>query len=152
MKYNVISSDDHVEEPKDTWQSRVPARLRDRAPKVVRVADGDAWEVNGVRGKTIGLEAQAGKKFEEYKPSGESYDTIRKGSYDPHERIKDMDIDGVDAAIDLVRRMRAIRTVSNVRLRAAQTGADRLTTAQIDRIIAKSRRERRTQTRRTGHL
>lgn len=97
MKYNVISSDDHVEEPKDTWQARVPARLRDRAPKVVRVADGDAWEVNGVRGKTIGLEAQAGKKFEEYKPSGESYDTIRKGSYDPHERIKDMDIDGVDA-------------------------------------------------------
>src|SRR5579883_3619411 len=97
MKYNVISSDDHVEEPKDTWQSRVPAKLRDRAPKVVRVADGDAWEINGVRGKTIGLEAQAGKKFEEYKSSGESYDTIRKGSYDAHERLKDMDIDGVDA-------------------------------------------------------
>ena len=55
MKYNVISSDDHVEEPKDTWQARVPAKLRDRAPKVVRVADGDAWEVNGVRGKTMVL-------------------------------------------------------------------------------------------------
>jgi predicted TIM-barrel fold metal-dependent hydrolase len=95
--YNVISSDDHVEEPKDTWQSRVPAKLRDRAPRVVRVEDGDAWEINGVRGRTIGLEAQAGKKFEDYKASGESYDTIRKGSYDPHERLKDMDIDGVDA-------------------------------------------------------
>ena len=97
--YNVISSDDHVEEPKDTWQSRVPAKLHDRAPKVVRVPEGDAWEINGVRGKTIGLEAQAGKKFEEYKPSGESYDTIRKGSYDPGERLKDMDIDGVDAQV-----------------------------------------------------
>ncbi|MGH8430113.1 MAG: hypothetical protein ACREUF_06890 [Solimonas sp.] len=55
-----------------------------------------------------------------------------------------------DVANDLVRRMRAIRTVSNMRLRAAQMGAAKLTMAQIDRIIAKGRRERRTQARRTG--
>ena len=95
--YRVISSDDHVEESKDTWQTRVPAKLRERAPKVVRVPDGDAWQIDGVTGRTIGLEAQAGKKFEDYKSSGESFDTIRKGAWDPVERLKDMDTDGVDA-------------------------------------------------------
>jgi antitoxin (DNA-binding transcriptional repressor) of toxin-antitoxin stability system len=55
-----------------------------------------------------------------------------------------------DAALDLVHRMRAIRTVGEIRLRAARTGVDKLTMAQIDKIIAKSRRERRARTKRTG--
>jgi len=55
-----------------------------------------------------------------------------------------------DAALDLVHRMRAIRRVGEIRLRAARTGVDKLTMAQIDKIIAKSRRERRARTKRTG--
>src|SRR5260370_40887087 len=94
--YNVISSDDHVEEPKDTWQSRVPAGLRDRAPRVVRVEDGDAWEINGVRGRTIGLEAQARKKFADHKASGEPFDTSRQGFFDPRKRPQDNDHHGLD--------------------------------------------------------
>ena len=48
---------------------------------------------------TLGMEVPAGKKFEEYKATGETYDSIRKGSFDPVERLKDMDIDGVDAQV-----------------------------------------------------
>ncbi|MGO9057698.1 MAG: amidohydrolase family protein [Candidatus Binataceae bacterium] len=97
-QYQLISADDHVQEPPDTWQKRVPARFRDRAPKVVRTEQGDAWVIDG-QATTLGMEVQAGKKFEEYKATGETYDSIRKGSFDPVERLKDMDIDGVDAQV-----------------------------------------------------
>ena len=97
-QYRLISADDHVQEPPDTWQKRVPAKFRDRAPKVVRTDQGDAWVIEG-SAVTMGMEVQAGKKFEDYKAAGETYDTIRKGSYDAVERLKDMDIDGVDAQV-----------------------------------------------------
>jgi hypothetical protein len=34
----LISDDCHVIEPPSTWIERMPARLRDRAPRVVKVA------------------------------------------------------------------------------------------------------------------
>jgi hypothetical protein len=55
-----------------------------------------------------------------------------------------------DDALDLVHRMRALRAIRDIRLRAAQTGANKLTMTQIDKIIAKSRSERKAQARRTG--
>ena len=39
-QYNIVSSDDHVQEPGDTWTKRVPAKLRDRAPRIER---GPRW-------------------------------------------------------------------------------------------------------------
>jgi uncharacterized protein len=97
-QYNLISADDHVQEPPDTWQKRVPPKFRDRAPKVVHTKQGDAWVIEG-QAQSLGMEVQAGKKFEDYKAAGETYDSIRKGSFDPVERLKDMDIDGVDAQV-----------------------------------------------------
>jgi antitoxin (DNA-binding transcriptional repressor) of toxin-antitoxin stability system len=55
-----------------------------------------------------------------------------------------------DEALDLVHRMRALRAIRDIRLRAAQTGANKLTMSQIDKIIAKSRSERKAQSKRTG--
>ena len=46
MDYRVISADDHIDMlwlPRDTWQKRVPAPWRDRAPKVVDGGDGPEW-------------------------------------------------------------------------------------------------------------
>jgi predicted TIM-barrel fold metal-dependent hydrolase len=97
--YQLVSADDHVQEPEDTWQKRVPSKLKARAPKIVHTPNGDAWEIDGRVGATFGLGAQAGRKFEESKPAGETYASIRTGSYEPNERLKDMDIDGVDAQV-----------------------------------------------------
>src|SRR5260370_36481830 len=95
MRYRIISADDNVQEPADTWQSRVPARLKDRAPKVVSAPSGDTWVVDGKAvGAGIGLAVQAGRRFEEYSASGFTYDTLRKGSFDPTGRVKRMDIVG----------------------------------------------------------
>jgi len=97
--YRIISADDHVQEPKDMWQQRVPAALRERAPKVVNVDGGDVWMLEGQVVMKMGMNVAAGKKFEEYKLEGETYQTIRAGSYDPDERLKDMDADGVEAQV-----------------------------------------------------
>ena len=98
-QYNIVSADDHVQEPGDTWTKRVPVKLRDRAPRIERAADGDAWVIEGKRGRTMGMEVQGGRKFEQYKQAGETYESIRKGAWDPVQRLKDMDLDGVDAEV-----------------------------------------------------
>src|SRR2546428_6689780 len=46
MEYRIISADDHLGPqglPKDLWQTGVPARWRERAPKVVDTPDGPYW-------------------------------------------------------------------------------------------------------------
>ena len=62
----MVSVDDHVLEPPDLWQSRVPRALRDRAPKLVNDDEGEAWILDGTRYATYGLNAVAGKSAEEF--------------------------------------------------------------------------------------
>ena len=97
MDYKVVSSDDHVQEPGDLWIKRAPAKLRDRVPVLKRTAEGDCWFVDGKMTGNLGMSVQAGHKFEEYKASKVYWEEARKGCWDPVERLKDMDIDGVDA-------------------------------------------------------
>jgi antitoxin (DNA-binding transcriptional repressor) of toxin-antitoxin stability system len=49
----------------------------------------------------------------------------------------------LDETVDAIRRARAVLAVSRIRRRAAETGADRLSMAEINREIAKARRRRR---------
>ena len=43
--YRLISADSHVNEPPDLWTKRVPQALRDRAPRIERFEQGDAWRI-----------------------------------------------------------------------------------------------------------
>ena len=38
--YTVISVDDHIVEPPDAFEGRLPARLAERGPRVIKRADG----------------------------------------------------------------------------------------------------------------
>jgi hypothetical protein len=82
----LVSAEDHVSEPKDTWQARLPAKLRDQTRKLFRPSEGDAWVIDGKQSGPLGLGVQADTKFEDYRPPGETYQTIRKGADDPYER------------------------------------------------------------------
>ncbi len=99
--YRVISSDNHVYEPPDLWTSRMDAKYRDRAPRVVSLEQGDWWFCDGLKGNGTGPGAQTGRRFEE--PERLSFsdriENIRPGGYDPDEHIKDMYLDGVDVSI-----------------------------------------------------
>ena len=99
MNYNIVSSDDHVQEPGDLWTRRVPAKLRERVPRLERRPEGDTWIIEGKPTMGLSLSVQAGKKFEEYKAVGVLWEDTRKGCYDPVERLRDMDVDGVDAQV-----------------------------------------------------
>ena len=59
----LVSVDDHVYEPPDLWQRRLPAKYRDVAPRVVQADDGEFWLYEDTRVHTgVGLGARAGKR------------------------------------------------------------------------------------------
>jgi predicted TIM-barrel fold metal-dependent hydrolase len=97
--YRLISGDSHVNEPGDLWTSRVPAAFRERAPRIERFEQGDAWVIEGVRDPiNFGMNACAGL------PPGEMrawarFEDLRRGGYDPAARLDEMDRDGVDAEV-----------------------------------------------------
>ena len=92
----MVSVDDHLVEPPDMFAGTIPPRWRDRAPRVVRQADGaDVWTFEGAVIPNIGLNAVAGRPREEYGIDPTAFDEMRAGCFDVHQRVKDMDAGGV---------------------------------------------------------
>ncbi len=92
----LVSVDDHVVEPPDLFEGRLSARAQERAPFVQRLDDGrDVWMFEGTALPNVGLNAVAGRVPEEYGLDPCSFDQMRKGCYDIHERIRDMNVNGV---------------------------------------------------------
>ncbi len=60
MRYSVITADCHVNEPPDTHAKRVPARLRDRVPRVEASEEsGERWGFDDVGSNSEELRAAA---------------------------------------------------------------------------------------------
>jgi predicted TIM-barrel fold metal-dependent hydrolase len=92
----LVSVDDHVVEPPDLFDGRLPAKYQDVAPKLVRKDSGvDVWQFMGQELPNIGLNAVAGRPPEEYAMDPQSFDDMRTGCYDIHDRVKDMNANGV---------------------------------------------------------
>ena len=92
----LVSVDDHVVEPPTLFDNHLPAKWKDAAPRSIRKDDGtDVWVFEGNEIPNIGLNAVAGRPPEEYNIEPTSYDMIRKGCYDIHERVLDMNRNGV---------------------------------------------------------
>jgi len=95
----LISADSHVNEPGDLWTSRVPARFRGRAPRIVSLEAGDAWVMEGVADPiNFGMNACAGLAPEDMHAWSRFAD-LRPGGYDPTARTREMDADSVDAEV-----------------------------------------------------
>jgi predicted TIM-barrel fold metal-dependent hydrolase len=92
----LVSVDDHVVEPPDMFDRHVPAKWRDQAPKNIRKPEGhDVWVFEGNEIPNIGLNAVAGRPPQDYNMDVTSYDQIRRATYDIHERVRDMNVNGV---------------------------------------------------------
>jgi predicted TIM-barrel fold metal-dependent hydrolase len=98
MEYRVISADNHILEPRDLFTTRLPKEFRDRAPQVLRGADGgDGWSWDGKTvGRTFGIEATAGRSVQ---VSGYTWEEILPGNYDGAAHMQDMLDAGVDASV-----------------------------------------------------
>jgi predicted TIM-barrel fold metal-dependent hydrolase len=95
----ILSADDHIIEHPSLWTDRVSARERDRCPHVVEIDGRQAWEYEGeLTYIPMGsCRALPGFREEGYPPAPgtANFSEIRPGCYDPSERLKDMDIDGM---------------------------------------------------------
>ncbi|MGE0879356.1 MAG: amidohydrolase family protein [Acidimicrobiia bacterium] len=98
-EYRLISSDSHVTMPDEAWQTYLDPQFRDRAPVIEKTPDGDVRVFEGKRTPVQALSNMAGRKAEDFALTVRSLQETRSGAWDPVERIKDMDIDGVDAEI-----------------------------------------------------
>ncbi len=111
----IISVDDHVVEPPDLWTTRLPAKFRDRGPRVERkkvqlhwgnpfftvdVPDGrwgDVWMYDDLVYPFTRLSAQAG--FAEQENTPITFDELRPGSWKQPERLADMAANYIDASL-----------------------------------------------------
>lgn len=98
----LFSVDDHLIEPPDMFEGRIPAKFKDIAPKFHHGKDGDNdyWMVGGRRTVYMGSNAVVGRPREEYGFEPSALSQLRKGCYDVDARIGDMDVNGVAASIN----------------------------------------------------
>jgi predicted TIM-barrel fold metal-dependent hydrolase len=99
--YQLISSDSHIIEPPDLWQERIDRTFRDRAPRMVSEEDADQWYADGIKFGAIGINQQAGVRFEtpERLTLQGRMATVPLGGLDPHAHVKDMDVDTVAGGV-----------------------------------------------------
>jgi predicted TIM-barrel fold metal-dependent hydrolase len=102
LGFRIYSADSHVVEPPDLWTSSMQSAFRDRAPRVVRLADTEIWVVDNVRMAVVGIQAQAGRRY----TSGSLKGGISKrGFYRdipdlcPDRYVCDLSADGVSGAV-----------------------------------------------------
>ena len=96
----IISVDDHLIEPPDLFDGRMPSGLLDRAPRIVEFEDGrQAWDYEGNLYANVGLNAVVGRPRDEWSMEPARFDEMRPGCFDIHERVKDMDAGGIWASV-----------------------------------------------------
>ncbi len=113
----IISVDDHVVEPPNLWQDRLPARFKDRGPRVERdraifnfeggvfsyekgAPDGewcDWWLYDDLIYPFPKLSAAVG--FDHLDVTPITFDDIRPGAWIQSERLKDMDENHMEASV-----------------------------------------------------
>ncbi|QHE73278.1 amidohydrolase family protein [Rhodococcus sp. WAY2] len=102
----LISVDDHVIEPRHVWEKYLPAKYREAGPRVVRPDNGpdEFWEWEGRRypvqlqgSPTTRIFRDEGGSDRDFRSN--SYDDMIPACYDVDERVKAMDVDGVQASL-----------------------------------------------------
>jgi predicted TIM-barrel fold metal-dependent hydrolase len=101
--YNVVDADGHVLEPLDLWDHYMEPRFRNRAPRLIKDTDGKERlvieeQVLGSAQAGLGGAGGVGARQGVVAANTMEYREGRKGGFDPHARIPDMDADGIDAA------------------------------------------------------
>jgi predicted TIM-barrel fold metal-dependent hydrolase len=102
VKFTIVSCDDHLIEPPHLFEGRVAQRFRDRAPRIVEDADGiQQWAFDGQLQPNVGGNAVANVRMERrgyHEP--QRFSEMRRGCWEPHERVRDMDIGGIWASLN----------------------------------------------------
>jgi predicted TIM-barrel fold metal-dependent hydrolase len=115
----IVSVDDHVIEPPGLWTARLPARLREQGPRVVRLPAGeltlsgaryverpgtegplvDYWVYEDLYQSLKRAVTAAGRPRDEMTMTATTYEDVRPGCFDPGERLRDMDTNWTQASL-----------------------------------------------------
>ena len=83
---SLISADSHVVEAPDIWTARMPAKFKDRAPRMERMEQGDAWVFPNTPPFPFGLVQCGGLPPEEYR-MWIRWDEVRPEAHEQKARI-----------------------------------------------------------------
>jgi hypothetical protein len=101
QRYTIISVDDHLLEPPHAFEGRLPAKLQDRAPRVVETEEGhEVWVYEDTPYFQVGFMCVAGRPREDQRIEPARFSEVRRGCWDIHHRVKDMDLNGVYASVN----------------------------------------------------
>jgi predicted TIM-barrel fold metal-dependent hydrolase len=98
ISWRLISCDDHLDLwnlPRDTWTDRLPARLRERAPRVVENGGTSWWTADGSIMGPFGMALMP--EYSAISRAGIEDDGLRASN--PRLRLEDMDRDGIWASV-----------------------------------------------------
>jgi uncharacterized protein len=100
----VISADSHMTEPGDLWVERLDRKFRDDAPRVIKNDKPSGapyiFVGPGIHPLTVAgvfAAGRSGNELREHMKHG--YEAARPSGWDPVERLKDQDLDGVLAEV-----------------------------------------------------
>jgi predicted TIM-barrel fold metal-dependent hydrolase len=92
----LVSVDDHVVEPPDMFDRHVPKKWAGEVPRLITNDEGHQnWVFQGASVGMMGMNAVVGWPVDEWGMDPSSLAEMRPGSYDVHERIRDMNRNGV---------------------------------------------------------
>jgi predicted TIM-barrel fold metal-dependent hydrolase len=98
--HQIVSVDDHLIEHPRVWTDRLPGKYADAAPTIVETPEGHhVWRYDDKLIPNIGLNAVAGREPKDFGLDPIRYEDMIPGCYDPAERVRDMNIDGVQASL-----------------------------------------------------
>jgi predicted TIM-barrel fold metal-dependent hydrolase len=118
----IISVDDHIMEPANVWQDRLPAKFKEVGPRLVRLKvknmkfvggvfsyeeagdneEGtwcDWWLTEDLKYPLVRLMAAAGYPREEVTVTPITMDDMRKGCWEQKARLEDMDVNHVEVSL-----------------------------------------------------
>ena len=99
-RYEFISVDDHLVEPPTTFAGRLPAKFADHAPRVERRDAIDYWIFEGRPFPLLTTDAHQSWDASQWCVAPVNFDEIRRGTWDIHERVRDMDLAGISASLN----------------------------------------------------
>lgn len=117
-QYHIISADSHVVEPGDLWIERLDRRLRDRAPRIVRMQERDLFVCDGLAPSGVALLGAADRPPEEL-PHLRRYEDNRSGGWDMKARLEDLGRDGIDGEVLFPTLALRLFRLSDAQLRSA---------------------------------
>jgi predicted TIM-barrel fold metal-dependent hydrolase len=97
--YTLISVDDHIVEPPHTFEGRMPSRYAGQAPRVVEKDGAHVWVYDGREIPNVGFNAVVGRPVEEWGFEPQRFEDMRRGAWDIHARVSDMDLSGIYASL-----------------------------------------------------